>query len=154
MKKVIFENGLRAFLATCCFLILGVVTVNAQSQLDMVVQLVPGMDNLPTPNIPLYDVPQGSFLNNASAISVLSNELVTLKQAIMASNDPAVVDALMVKWTYYNTILQYLHQGATVPHSIVAGLWIFLQADAYGLGDVSQSVQQSLKTDAINLLKQ
>lgn len=151
MKKVIFKNGLRAFLATCCFLVLGVVGVNAQSQI--VGSVVPGIvtpSNIP--NTPLYTAPAGAFHTGASAITILNAELAQLKdEMIMNQNDPAVFNALLSKYHYFAKIAEYITAGATTPNAIVAGLWIFLQDSAVAV--VSPATQQLLKAEAVALLQ-
>lgn len=152
MKKVIFKNGLRAFLATFCFLVLGVVGVMAQSQI--VGGMVPGVVSPATPNTPLYNVPQGTFLSSTAALDKLNFEIAGLKAAMAVQGiDPAIFDAYMLKARYFGSIAEYIKVGATVPNAIVAGLWQFLPISTDGSGIISTAVQQSLKTDAINLLQ-
>ena len=154
MKKVIFENGLRAFLATFCFLLLGAVGVSAQGKLTSIPQ-VPGVSNPPTPSSPVYDVPTGIFVNSAQAHALLDAALLQLKDIM---NGPGVngpgdpfYDAALVKYKYYYSIKTHLWAGAATADAIAAGLWIFLQ-DADGLSDVSLSTQAALKAEAIDLL--
>lgn len=151
MKKVIFKNGLRAFLATCCFLVLGVVGVNAQSQI--VGGVVPGVIAPPNlPNTPLYTAPTGAFHTGTSAITILNAELAQLKdQMITYQNDPATFDALLAKYQYFAKISEYITAGATTPNAIVAGLWIFLQDSVTAV--VSPATQQLLKAEAVALLQ-
>ena len=151
MKKVIFEKSLRALIATCCFLLLGAVAVSAQGKLTSVA-VVPGVTNPPAPSAPVYDVPQGVFVSTSVAISLLENELVKIKNDLAnAQNDPALFDALLVKYKYFGKIAEHLQAGATTPNAIAAGLWIFLE-DATGLSGVSTSTQEQLKAEAIALL--
>ena len=151
MKKVIFKNGLRAFLATCCFLVLGVVGVNAQSQI--VGSMVPGVIAPPNvPNTPLYTAPAGAFHNGTAAINILNAELAQIKDEMIANqNDPAVFSALMTKYQYFAKISEYITAGATTSNAIVAGLWIFLQDAATTV--VSPATKQLLKAEAVALLQ-
>lgn len=152
MKKVIFKNGLRAFLAAFCFLVLGVVGVSAQSQI--VGGLVPGIVSPATPNTPLYNVPQGTFLSSSAALDKLNAEIIYLKGELANPNiDPATFDAFMTKARYYGSIAEYIKVGATVPNAIVAGLWQFLPTSLDSSGIISGAAQQTLKNAAINLLQ-
>jgi hypothetical protein len=151
MKKVIFEKSLRALIATCCFLLLGVVAVSAQGKLTSVA-VVPGVEFPPNPGTPVYDVPQGVFVSNAAASTILENELVKIKNDLTnAQNDPAVFNALLVKYRYFGRIAEHIQAGATTPNAIAAGLWIFLESAEYA--SISASTQQALKDEAIDLLK-
>jgi hypothetical protein len=151
MKKVIFENGLRAFLATFCFLLLGAVAVNAQGKLTSVAS-VPGVSNPPAPSSPIYDVPQGTFVSNSQAIIKMDGALVLLK-ADMAQfiNEPAVFNALLIKYKYFGKVQENLQLGATTANAIAAGMWIFLESAE--MGSTPASTQQALKNEVINLLK-
>ncbi len=152
MKKVIFENGLRAFLATFCFLLLGAVAVSAQHKAISAPQ-VPGVSNPPTPSSPVYDVPTGVFVSSAEAQSLLDAALVQMKDLMIntpGQGDP-VFDATQIKYRYYQSIKDHLWAGATTADAIAAGLWIFLQ-DVDGLSEVSLATQAALKAEAIDLL--
>ena len=150
MKKVIFENGFRAFLATFCFLLIGAVAVSAQSKLTSVAT-VPGVSNPPVPSAPLYEVPQGIFVGAAEATVRLQDAIILLKPEIENANDPAVADALMVRVSYYVAVRNHIANGATTANAIAAGLWIFLE-DGTGLSSISLSTQASLKAAVIDLL--
>ncbi|MBI1227853.1 MAG: hypothetical protein GC192_21650 [Bacteroidetes bacterium] len=151
MKKVIFENCSRAFLATFCFLILGVIGVSAQSKLTEV-PLVPGVSNPPSSSSPLYNAPSGNFVSGSVALDKLEAAMVAIKSDMMAAqNDPATFDALLVKYKYYSSVSHHITTGATVPNAISAGLWIFLESAE--LGSVSQSVRTALKAEVVALLQ-
>jgi hypothetical protein len=154
MKKVIFENGLRAFLATFCFLLLGAVAVSAQSKLTSIPQ-VPGVSNPPTPSSPIYEVPQGIFVSSAEAQSLLDAAMADMKDFMTGTgtNGPGdpLFEATLIKYKYYQSIKDHLWAGAATADAIAAGLWIFLQ-DADGLSEVSLSTQADLKAEAIDLL--
>ena len=153
MKKVIFEKGLRAFLATFCFLLLGAVAVSAQGKLTSVA-VVPGVDNPPAPSSPIYDVPQGIFVNGLQATILLEAAMVQMKDFMTSPNtngpgDP-LFDATLIKYKYYRAIHNHLDAGATTANAIAAGLWIFLEG--IELGIVPLSTQAALKAEAIDLL--
>ncbi len=153
MKKVIFKNGLRAFLAASCLLFLGAVGVSAQSQI--VGSVVPGIiapSNVP--NTPLYNAPTGTFHSGTAAINILNVKLSDLKDAMMANqNEPAVFNAYLIEYRYYAKISEYITAGASTPNAIVAALWQFLPDTAAGSSLVSPATQQSFKADAIALLQ-
>ena len=150
MKKVIFENGLKAFLVTFCFLLLGAVGAIAQGKLTSVA-VVPGVDFPPTPSSSFYDVPQGIFFSGLQATNALDGKLLEIKDQLMsAQNDPATFNALLIKYKYFGKISEYLQAGATTPNAIAAGLWIFLESAE--MSAVPISVQQSFKQEAIDLL--
>ena len=154
MKKVIFENCSRAFLATFCFLLLGAIGVSAQSKLTSVVAVVPGVDNPPAPSSPLYNVPQGNFVDAAAATAKLDAKLVGLKDAMApflpnTQGDP-IFNALFVEYKFYGRIKQSIDAGATTAAAIASGLWIFLESAE--LGSIPASTQQDLKDQAIALL--
>ncbi|GEM_PF-6291912 len=153
MKKVIFENVLRAFLATFCFLLLGTVAVSAQGKLTSVA-VVPGVNNPPAPSSPLYELPQGNFVNTLTAHSKLDAAMLTLKtDVLLASNvgDP-IFEAALIEYKYYQSIKNHLWAGADTRNAIAAGLWIFL--DNAVLGSTPQSTQAALKAKAVALLQQ
>ncbi len=151
MKKVIFENGLRAFLATFCFLLLGAVGVSAQGKLTSIPQ-VPGVSNPPAPSSPVYDVPTGVFVNSIQAHDLLDAAMVQLKDILLntpGQGDP-IYDATLVKYKYYYSIKTHLWAGASTADAIAAGLWIFLETAELGI--VPLSTQAALKAEAIDLL--
>jgi len=152
MKKVIFENCSRAFLATFCFLVLGVIGANAQTKLTEV-PLVPGVSNPPATSSPLYSVPTGSFQNGTVAITTVDGKLLQLKAILelaLTQGDATTFEATMVPYRFYERININLHAGATTANAIAAGMWIFLESAQYAA--IPQSTQQQLKTEAINLL--
>ncbi len=150
MKKVIFENCSRAFLATFCFLVLGVIGANAQTKLTEV-PLVPGVSNPPATSSPLYSVPTGTFQSGTAALNTVENKLLHLKDDLIATqNEPTTFESIMVSYKFYERININLQAGATTPNAIAAGMWIFLESAQYAT--IPQSTQQQLKTEAINLL--
>ena len=155
MKKVIFKNGLKAFLATFCFLVLGAVVASAQTSTlngSANTAVVPGVQSPVVPNLPVYTVPQGNFYGNQQALSILEAELVDLKNVMMANqNEPTIFAAMQVKYRYFNRIHDYLQVGATTPNAIAAGLWFFLEWED-DTTVPSTSVQETLKQEAIDLL--
>ncbi len=150
MKKVIFENGLRAFLATFCFLLLGAVGVMAQGKLTSV-PVVPGVSNPPTPTSPVYNVPTGTFIGGQQAIAKLDAELVAIKDLMLQvqQGDPSF-NALLVKYRYFYSVRNHIEAGATTANAIAAGLWIFLSD--VETGSVPVSTQEALKNEVIDLL--
>lgn len=151
MKKVIFENGLKAFLVAFSLLLLGSVGASAQAKLTAVAT-VPGVSNPPVPSSPVYQVPTGSFVSTQQAKAILDATLLQMKETLLqlTQNDPAFT-AYQVKYKYFQNIRDNLEVGANVPNAIAAGLWIFLQ-DQYELGGVAASTQSQLKADAVALL--
>ncbi len=150
MKKVIFENGLKAFLVTFCLLVLGAVAASAQGKLTSV-PVVPGVSFPPTPSSSLYDVPQGIFVNTLQAHLLLDAEMFLMKEAMLqlTQGDPAF-NATLVKYRYYRAIKDHLDAGATTPNAIAAGLWIFLESLEFN--NVTPAMQAALKQDAVDLL--
>lgn len=122
----------------------------AQGKLTSVAT-VPGVSNPPAPASPVYDVPQGIFVNNQTATALLDGKLVELKNIMLQlqQGDPSF-NSLLVKYRYFNSIKEHLSKGATTPNAIAAGLWIFLEN--VEMGSTPLATQQSLKNEAIDLL--
>jgi hypothetical protein len=154
MKKVIFENGLKAFLATAFLLVLGVGTAMAQGKLTSVAT-VPGVSNPPAPSSPVYNVPTGTFVNQIVAGQKLDYELEIMKGQLNdlmfgSQPDPVMAATVMVKYRYYAAINAHIKSGATTANAISAGLWIFLESLEFS--HVTTAQQNALKQQAIDLL--
>jgi hypothetical protein len=103
-----------------------------------------------------FEVPQGNFVDVATAIIRLENALEGIK--IQLSNmDPAsqAYQDLQSKYNYFNTISSILVDGKeTVPQAVanaIARAMLLHTTDAYGV--ILKTKLIIYKQDAINLLK-
>ncbi len=144
MKKVNFKKVFLALTVMLTFLFLGVEQAGAQSNTLTSSQATPGVNK--TLMAPL----QGNFVSVDEALVILQARLEEIKDDITTGGLPqSAINALMNEARYHTLILEQLMSGGAVPQSIVSAA-ITINSDQYG---VSQPVAQSLKQQAVNLLK-
>ncbi|MBK9014608.1 MAG: hypothetical protein IPM82_11300 [Saprospiraceae bacterium] len=150
MKKVIFKNGFRAFWAAALLLVLGVVSAQAQS----LSTTAPGGANQQGSTFSVAGgLPQGNFVSNSQALTLLDAALVDLKVQMVNSgmdpNDPIFL-AILAKYKYFGKIRENVEIGFNPASAIIQGLLVFSQdAELYY---VTPAAQEQLKLEAIDLL--
>ena len=145
MKKVNFKTVTMVLTFVAAFLLTGVGSLQAQSELATPpgITIIKGL----TPAIP-----QGNFFGVDEAKTTLWTNLLSTKEFL--KNPPfspgsAAFIAAERQIMYHMAIREKLNQGETVPFAINNGLNIFL-SDENGI--LSTSILQTLRNDAIALL--
>ena len=98
----------------------------------------------------LFTLPAGNFVDATTAKQRLEARIVSLKGQLqnLVEGTPEY-KAVWAQYIYYNTILQAVTEGKTIPQSIVDGLTA-ISTDVFSL---SRITMLQYRTEAINLLK-
>jgi hypothetical protein len=103
-----------------------------------------------TVNQDIYSLPTGTFASSGVAKIRLESKIVELKTQLTGlTQGTSQYQAVWGEYSYYNTILNSVNAGKTVPQSIVDGLQA-VSTDEFGL---SRYTLLQYRTDAVNLLK-
>ena len=109
-----------------------------------------GLKAQTTTNQDVFSQPTGNFVDHGTAEARLETRLVILKTQLQNLTEGTLAyQSVYAQFSFYDTILQSVYEGKTIPQSIVDGLRSAAR-DEFGL---SKSTLLTYRLEAINLLK-